>query len=112
MAARNSRWSFCSTGPTHWLSHVLHIYCFKWSSVPTDKPLIHLLLRYNPSNLLTHLKIASAEAEEESEKIADLFLDKQIDIESFVQQFMEKRKLCHTRKGKEEKLMQMADRRY
>nr|XP_006816962.1 PREDICTED: vacuolar protein sorting-associated protein 37A-like [Saccoglossus kowalevskii] len=68
--------------------------------------------RYNPSNLLTHLKIASAEAEEESEKIADLFLDKQIDIESFVQQFMEKRKLCHTRKGKEEKLMQLADRRY
>ncbi|XP_070554143.1 vacuolar protein sorting-associated protein 37A-like [Ptychodera flava] len=68
--------------------------------------------RYNPGAILTNLRVASMEAEEESDKIADLFLEKKLDIDTFVQQFMDKRKLSHERKGKEEKLQQMLQVRY
>ncbi|XP_077984144.1 vacuolar protein sorting-associated protein 37A-like [Glandiceps talaboti] len=68
--------------------------------------------RFSAGVILANLKVASMEAEEESDKIADLFLDKKLDIETFVQQFMDKRKLSHVRKGKEEKLHQMMPGRY
>ncbi|XP_071088068.1 vacuolar protein sorting-associated protein 37A-like [Haliotis cracherodii] len=69
----------------------------------------HLTLsdQFHPANIQTNLKVAVMEAEEESEKIADDFLDKKIDIEEFLQTYMQKRTLCHMRKAKEEKLNQI-----
>jgi len=58
----------------------------------------------------TQLEIAAAEAEEESEAIADEFLSKKITPEEFIQKFLEKRKLCHSRRAKEEKIRHLHTR--
>ncbi|KAK7097881.1 vacuolar protein sorting-associated protein 37A-like [Littorina saxatilis] len=60
--------------------------------------------QYRPSHIQTNLKVAILQAEEESEHIMEDFLNKKLDMEDFIQQFLEKRKLCHMRKAKEEKL--------
>lgn len=58
----------------------------------------------------TQLEIAAVEAEEESEAIAEEFLSKQITPEEFIQKFLEKRKLCHSRRAKEEKIRHLHTR--
>lgn len=60
--------------------------------------------QFRPSHIQTNLKVAIMQAEEESEIIMEEFLNRKLDIEEFMQQFIEKRKLCHLRKAKEEKL--------
>ncbi|XP_076468478.1 vacuolar protein sorting-associated protein 37A-like [Babylonia areolata] len=60
--------------------------------------------QFQPSLIQTNLKVAILQAEEESENIMQDFLAKKLEVEDFVQQFLEKRKLCHLRKAKEEKL--------
>lgn len=58
----------------------------------------------------TRLEIAAAQAEEESDAIADEFLSKSMTPEEFIQKFLEKRKLCHSRRAKEEKIRHMHTR--
>ncbi|XP_060634563.2 vacuolar protein sorting-associated protein 37A isoform X1 [Anolis sagrei] len=58
------------------------------------------------SALQARLKVAAHEAEEESDTIAEDFLEGKIEIDDFLSSFMEKRTICHCRRAKEEKLQQ------
>uniref|UniRef100_A0A669DWL5 VPS37A subunit of ESCRT-I n=1 Tax=Oreochromis niloticus TaxID=8128 RepID=A0A669DWL5_ORENI len=58
------------------------------------------------NTLQARLKVAAHQAEEESEETAENFLEGRIDIDEFLNSFMEKRTLCHSRRAKEEKLQQ------
>uniref|UniRef100_J3S5G9 Vacuolar protein sorting-associated protein 37A n=1 Tax=Crotalus adamanteus TaxID=8729 RepID=J3S5G9_CROAD len=58
------------------------------------------------SALQARLKVAAHEAEEESDTIAEDFLEGKTEIDDFVSSFMEKRTICHCRRAKEEKLQQ------
>ncbi|NXY27490.1 VP37A protein, partial [Pomatorhinus ruficollis] len=60
----------------------------------------------SPSALQARLKVAAHEAEEESDTIAEDFLEGKTEIDGGVSSFMEKRTLCHCRRAKEEKLQQ------
>jgi len=55
---------------------------------------------------LALLQTASAEAEEESESVASMFLSQEINLNDFLFQFIEKKKLYHLRRIKSEKLME------
>ncbi|XP_028657885.1 vacuolar protein sorting-associated protein 37A [Erpetoichthys calabaricus] len=59
------------------------------------------------SALQARLKVAAHEAEEESEDIAEGFLEGKTEIDDFLTSFMEKRTLCHCRRAKEEKMQQL-----
>lgn len=52
---------------------------------------------------------ATTQAEEESEKIANSFLDNSIDYDTFVTQYCDKRKLAHLRRIKADRLKQETD---
>lgn len=52
---------------------------------------------------------ATTQAEEESEKIANSFLDNSIDYDTFVTQYCDKRKLAHLRRIKADRLKQEAE---
>ncbi|XP_066429480.1 vacuolar protein sorting-associated protein 37A [Eleutherodactylus coqui] len=58
------------------------------------------------SALQARLKVAAHEAEEESDNIAENFLEGKTEIDDFLTLFMEKRTCCHSRRAKEEKLQQ------
>ncbi|KAM9329998.1 vacuolar protein sorting-associated protein 37A [Gastrophryne carolinensis] len=58
------------------------------------------------SALQARLKVAAHEAEEESDSIAENFLEGKTEIDDFLNLFMEKRTCCHSRRAKEEKLQQ------
>ncbi|KAG8134681.1 hypothetical protein E2320_007772 [Naja naja] len=58
------------------------------------------------SALQARLKVAAHEAEEESDGIAEDFLEGKTEIDDFLSSFMEKRTICHCRRAKEEKLQQ------
>lgn len=60
---------------------------------------------------LALLQTAAAEMEEESDKIASKFLDGSLDIEDFLQQFTETRKLMHLRKVKADKMSELITQR-
>lgn len=53
---------------------------------------------------LALMQAATAEAEEASEEVANRFLRKDMPIEDFLKEFMEKRKLYHSRRIKTEKM--------
>lgn len=55
---------------------------------------------------LALMQTSAAEAEEESEEFAQKFLSNDLPLESFLSQFLEKRKLSHLRRIKTEKLME------
>ncbi|XP_071543883.1 vacuolar protein sorting-associated protein 37A-like [Panulirus ornatus] len=57
-----------------------------------------------PANIQESLLIFAVQSEEESEKIAEDFLQKQIDVEEFLGSYMEKRIETHLRKFKGERL--------
>ncbi|XP_030047300.1 vacuolar protein sorting-associated protein 37A isoform X1 [Microcaecilia unicolor] len=59
------------------------------------------------SALQVRLKIAAHEAEEESDAIAEDFLEGKVEIDDFLSSFMEKRMSCHCRRAKEEKLQHL-----
>uniref|UniRef100_A0A8D1B691 VPS37A subunit of ESCRT-I n=2 Tax=Sus scrofa TaxID=9823 RepID=A0A8D1B691_PIG len=59
------------------------------------------------SALQARLKVAAHEAEEESDNIAEDFLEGKTDIDDFLSSFMEKRTIYHCRRAKEEKLQQV-----
>lgn len=60
---------------------------------------------------LALLQTAAAQAEEESEKIASSFLDGERTVESFLEEFVESRKLAHLRRIKAEKMTELLTRR-
>ncbi|GAB6033277.1 hypothetical protein CHUAL_012877 [Chamberlinius hualienensis] len=62
--------------------------------------------QYSPSSIQESLKFAALQAEDESEHIAQSFLEGKIEIEEFLPKFMERRILSHNRKAKEERLNQ------
>ena len=57
-------------------------------------------------SLQDRLKSAAQAADAESEKIANAFLNREIDVEKFLQTYLNSRKLTQMRKTKEEKLSQ------
>lgn len=59
------------------------------------------------SALQARLKVAAHQAEEESEVIAEEFLEGKVEIDDFLSSFMDKRTLCHCRRAKEEKLQHL-----
>lgn len=59
---------------------------------------------------LALLQTAASEMEEDSEKIAKKFLDNEVDIDEFLDQFLTKRKLMHLRLVKAEKLSKILQR--
>lgn len=65
--------------------------------------------KYSPRNIQEQLRLAAVEAEKESDEIAENFLNGQIDVDKFVQQFLRSRALCQNRKTREEKLAHQLD---
>lgn len=65
---------------------------------------IELVDKYSPRAISKNLKQATLSVEEESDNIAQQFLDEKLRPETFLCSFMEKRTLFHLRKTKEEKL--------
>ncbi|XP_069681970.1 vacuolar protein sorting-associated protein 37A-like [Periplaneta americana] len=60
--------------------------------------------KYAPSNIKESLRLAALRSDEESERIAERFLGGKINVEQFVNKYVQKRTLSQTRKTKEEKL--------
>ncbi|XP_015784839.1 vacuolar protein sorting-associated protein 37C [Tetranychus urticae] len=56
---------------------------------------------------LALLQTASAQAEEESEDLASSFLSSKMNLDDFLKEYIEKRKLSHLRRIKTEKLMEL-----
>ncbi|KAI8504851.1 Vacuolar protein sorting-associated protein 37B [Branchiostoma belcheri] len=56
------------------------------------------------------LQAAAAEIEEESETLADQFLEGGIPVEDFLSQYLEKRRLAHLRRVKSEKMQELMNR--
>ena len=58
---------------------------------------------YEPHNIMNNLRISIMQAEEESEEIAENFLQSKTNLDEFLSNFLEKRKTCHLRRMKEER---------
>ncbi|KAE8752820.1 hypothetical protein FOCC_FOCC000558 [Frankliniella occidentalis] len=58
----------------------------------------------NAETVLALLQTSAAEMEEESEKVAERFLEGEIDIDSFLDQFQNTRKIMHLRRVKADKM--------
>ncbi|XP_072041009.1 vacuolar protein sorting-associated protein 37A-like [Amphiura filiformis] len=63
--------------------------------------------RFLPENILDNLRVSAAEAEHDSEKLADNFLEGKVPIDDFLKQYTDLRKTLHLKKAKEEKLDHM-----
>uniref|UniRef100_A0A182LZJ1 VPS37 C-terminal domain-containing protein n=1 Tax=Anopheles culicifacies TaxID=139723 RepID=A0A182LZJ1_9DIPT len=61
----------------------------------------------NPETVLALLQTAAAESEEESEGIVKKLLDSELPAEAYLEQFMNSRKLMHSRKLKAEKMAEL-----
>lgn len=53
------------------------------------------------------LQSATLQAEEESEQLADKFLDRALDVDTFVEEFQQRRKMAHLRKVKADKMKEL-----
>ncbi|XP_019864962.1 vacuolar protein sorting-associated protein 37A isoform X2 [Aethina tumida] len=60
--------------------------------------------KFSPRKIQEQLKIEAGKAEVDSERIAEKFLQGEIDVDRFMNQYIASRKLCQLRKTKEEKL--------
>ncbi|RMX49867.1 hypothetical protein pdam_00018388 [Pocillopora damicornis] len=63
--------------------------------------------QYSPDTTLALLQTSAAQAEEEAEKIADKFLDGEINVEDFIQSFQSQKTIHSLRKIKSEKLTEV-----
>jgi len=61
-------------------------------------------VKLQPCAIQEIISVASAQLEEQSETLAESFLDNKIDVETFLKQYIEKRIVSHTRKLKSERL--------
>lgn len=68
--------------------------------------LLELSKRTSLESTLAAVTKATAEAEEDSEKTASKLLDNTIDYDTFISEFIEKRKLLHLRRIKTDRLRQ------
>ncbi|XP_030751140.1 vacuolar protein sorting-associated protein 37A [Sitophilus oryzae] len=66
--------------------------------------------KYSPRNIQEELRKSAKEAEDESDKIADSFLQGDLDVDTFLNMFIKSKSLCQLRKTKEEKLCHQLDR--
>ncbi|KFU87700.1 Vacuolar protein sorting-associated protein 37C, partial [Chaetura pelagica] len=64
----------------------------------------------HPQTLLDLLQVESQKIEEESEKMAEKFLEGEVSLETFLEQFSLMRKLSHLRRVRVEKLQEMVRR--
>lgn len=64
-----------------------------------------------PDTVLTLLRAAAAESEENSESIATKFQHSEIPIDEFLEQFTNERKMMHTRKLKSEKMQELIQKK-
>lgn len=71
------------------------------------KKLDALSSQYSPDTTLALLQTSAAQAEEEAEKIADKFLDGEINVEDFIQSFQSQKTIHSLRKIKSEKLTEV-----
>lgn len=71
------------------------------------KKLDALSSQYSPDTTLALLQTSAAQAEEEAEKIADKFLDGEINVEDFIQSFQSQKTIHNLRKIKSEKLTEL-----
>ncbi|CAH3110100.1 unnamed protein product [Pocillopora meandrina] len=71
------------------------------------KKLDALSSQYSPDTTLALLQTSAAQAEEEAEKIADKFLDGEINVEDFIQSFQSQKTIHSLRKIKSEKLTEL-----
>eukprot|EP00128_Syssomonas_multiformis_P017620 Colp12_sorted_trinity150504_noHs@12404 len=62
------------------------------------------LQRFSPEHILDQLKIAAAQAEEQSSDVAHQFANKDINVDDFIKKFRELRKVYHSRAAKAEQL--------
>jgi len=56
------------------------------------------------AQIVTNMRIAISQAEEESEEVAERFLEKKMPVDEFLRRYLETRKLSHLRKAKEERV--------
>lgn len=63
--------------------------------------------KMTPDTMLALLEAANQEGEEESEKVAEEFLDNGGDVEEFIETFRDKRKLVHLRRIKIDKMREL-----
>ena len=56
---------------------------------------------------LAVLQTRAAESEEESENLVKQLLEKELNVEQFLEKFMQSRKIMHTRKFKSEKMVEL-----
>lgn len=73
-------------------------------------------LRSNSSSVtaetaLALLQTSAAESEEDSEKLADLFYQKEMDVEEFLDKFQDTRKRMHLRRVKAEKMVELVSQK-
>uniref|UniRef100_A0A182VY14 VPS37 C-terminal domain-containing protein n=1 Tax=Anopheles minimus TaxID=112268 RepID=A0A182VY14_9DIPT len=61
----------------------------------------------NAETVLALLQTAAAESEEESESIVKQLLDSELPVDAYLEQFMNSRKLMHSRKLKAEKMTEL-----
>lgn len=71
------------------------------------KKLDALSSQYSADTTLALLQTSAAQAEEEAEKIADKFLDGEINVEDFIQSFQSQKTIHSLRKIKSEKLTEL-----
>lgn len=76
-----------------------------------SKELMRKSGHHNVETTLALLQTAAAEIEEESEAIAEKFLDGDLDVEEFLDQFTPRRKLMHLRKVKADKMSEIITKR-
>lgn len=72
-----------------------------------EAKLLELTKSTSLESTLSVLMAATSQAEEDSEAIAQQFLSNSIDHETFLSQYIEKRKLAHSRRIKAERLRQV-----
>ncbi|KAA3682225.1 ESCRT-I complex subunit VPS37 [Paragonimus westermani] len=65
---------------------------------------------YSPTTILAVLQAAHAQLEEKSEKLAEDFISKTVDVNEFLREFLPLRKLCNERRLKAEKLAEKLSR--
>lgn len=66
--------------------------------------------KYAPRNIEDQLRVAAQEADSESEKIAQSFLNGEIDLDKFLNDFIKMKTLSQARKTKVEKLGEQLDK--
>ncbi|XP_050537234.1 vacuolar protein sorting-associated protein 37B [Daktulosphaira vitifoliae] len=65
----------------------------------------------NPETILALLQTAACETEEESDKMAEKFLSGDIELDGFLEDFVNQRKNMHLRKAKSDKMAELLRRR-